>query len=284
MSTQNEALTKRIDDLESRHSKKMGKSSSLRSFSTLNNTLIESDMLEDMPKGDVKNLQNLNISGFLSCEMEWKKDIEKSIETISEKVAANSSSVLVNLLEKRVNDMNNEFSKLKRSFEDTVENTSVIRRNIDKFDKTEKLISGLLGQMSEMRNSNIKWQADFLKNLNDFNEKIMLQESTLEDFEKFEKNVRKRIDNFNSEIKAVQNEFKIKITDFDFKHTEKSKVISDEVQNLINENWKLSHKFTEEVQKVESKYSYIYCILVSNKALWDSFTLFSSTLDNKNIN
>jgi hypothetical protein len=260
VTAQNEALTKRLDDLESRHSKKMKKSSSLKSFSTLNNTFCESEILEDfnnIPKSEEKkNIQNLNISdisGFLTSEMEWKKDIEKSIETLSEKVAANNSTVLVDLLEKRVNDMNSEFSKLKRTFEDSVDNASVIKRSIEKFDKTEKLITSLLSQMTEMRNNNIKWQADFLKNLNDFNEKILIQESTLEDLENFEKSVRKKIDSFNNEFKVIQHEFKIKLADLDYKHTDKSKVLSDEIQNLINENWKITEKVGQELTKIEGK-------------------------------
>jgi hypothetical protein len=307
VTAQNEALTKRLDDLESRHSKKMKKSSSLKSFSTLNNTFCESEILEDfnnIPKSEEKkNIQNLNISdisGFLTSEMEWKKDIEKSIETLSEKVAANNSTVLVDLLEKRVNDMNSEFSKLKRSFEDSVDNASVIKRSIEKFDKTEKLITSLLSQMTEMRNNNIKWQADFLKNLNDFNEKILIQESTLEDLENFEKSVRKKIDSFNNEFKVIQHEFKIKLADLDYKHTDKSKVLSDEIQNLINENWKITEKVGQELTKIEGKkilkkilkkylkinslFTIYFIFLVSNKALWDSFALFSSSLDNQNIN
>jgi hypothetical protein len=236
----------------------MKKSSSLKSFSTLNNTFCESEILEDFSNipNEKKNIQSLNIndiSGFLSSEMEWKKDIEKSLETLSEKVALNNSSILVELLEKRVNDMNSEFSKLKRNFEDSVDNTNVIKRSMEKFEKTEKLISSLLAQMTEMRNNNIKWQADFLKNLNDFNEKILIQESSLEDLENFEKSVRKKIENFNNEFKVLQHEFKVKLADVDLKHTEKYKFLTDEIQNLINDNWKISEKVGQELIKIEGK-------------------------------
>ena len=43
------------------------------------------------------------------------------------------------------------------------------KKNLEKFEKTEKLISSMLQGMSDMKSNNVKWQTDFLRNLNDFN-------------------------------------------------------------------------------------------------------------------
>lgn len=240
----------------------------------------EAEIMEDFNTGTMNSNSNrpvpplnLNvISPRNNSEMiEWKKDIEKSIETISAKVAANNNNVLVNLLEKRINDTNNEVTKLKKAFDDNVDNTNIIKRNIDKFDRTEKLISGLLTQISEMKNHNLKWQAEFLKSLNDFNEKLVLQESSMEQHESFERIVQKKIENVINEIKNIRTEHSMKMEEIESKHWGKINALEESYTFLFDENTKASNKVKEELIKME----------VSNKALWDSFALLSTSITQK---
>lgn len=164
----------------------------------MNNTLIEE--IEELNL----SAKNVNVNEMIFLEFnEWKKDIEKSIEKISERVANNNTGVLTTLLEKRVNDVTSEMSKLKKTFEDNYDNTSIIRKNLEKFDKTEKLITELLSQITNMKTSNTKYQVDFLKNLNEFDDKLSSQDVLLDRYEKFEKNANKKIDNLNTEINRI---------------------------------------------------------------------------------
>jgi hypothetical protein len=57
-----------------------------------------------------------------------------------------------------------------------------------------------------MKDNNNIWQKDFLKNMNEFNEKILNQEILLDSFEKFEKITEKKIDEIFFEIKNIQLE------------------------------------------------------------------------------
>lgn len=245
VSLQNESLTKRIEDFEARQSKIMHKSQSLKSFSTLNNTLNEAESIEDQSKIEKSNHINLNSNEFI----DWKRDIEKSLETVSDKVASNTTYLLIEL-EKSLTDINNEHNKLKKNFEDFVDNSS--KKNSEKIEKTEKLITNIVQGMTEMKNSNVKWQADFLKNLNDFNEKMIVQESTLEELENFEKNVNKKFEFFNSEIKLIKNEIKMLPEILENKIKDNTSTFDKNIQLLFEENKKVSERLSSEILKIES--------------------------------
>jgi hypothetical protein len=257
--------------LEARHSKQLKKASSFKSISTLNNTFTEivdefnTNLSASACKAsDGKTSPGVNPFNVINPELsDWKKDMEKSLETILEKVSTrNSSNVLVELLEKRINDINGEFSKLKKSFEENVDNSNIIKRNIDKFDRSEKLITGLLTQIAEMKNNNIKWQSDFLRNLNDFNEKLLIQETAIEQYENLESIINKKIENESKASSLKREEYENKIND-------KIKFMEQNYESVVEECSKIHNKFKEEIIKAE----------VNNKALWDSFALLSSTVE-----
>ena len=223
----------------------MQKSQSLKSFSTLNNTLNESEPLDD--QGKIEKLNNFNINDF----SEWKKDIEKSLETVSEKVASNTTYFLIEL-EKSITDINNEHNKLKKIFEDFMETS--LKKNLDKIEKTEKLITNIVQGMTEMKQSNVKWQADFLKNLNEFNEKMIVQESTLEELENFEKNVNKKFDFFNVEIKNLNQDSKSLLETIESKIKENSYIFENNIQKIFEENKTLNERLSSELLKIESTF------------------------------
>lgn len=260
MANQNDVLIKRIDDLESRNSRKFQNSNSVKSFSTLNNTL------NTLNENEIDELTSPNMQANITPSMqknnnvdftEWKRDIEKSIEKISERVAGSNSNVLVSLLEKRVNDMNNELAKLKKNFDENVDSTNIIKKNVEKFDRTEKLIGELLTQISTMKSNATKWNSDFLKSLNDFDAKIASQENIIEQFEKFEKITNKRIDQINNEYKNLHNTLSIRENTSEDRLNLKIKSLEDTVNYLTNENIKISHKLREEVIKNESIYKIV---------------------------
>lgn len=136
--------------------------------------------------------------------MEWKKDIELSIEKISEKVAFNNSNVLANLLEKRVDDMQQEFGKLRREIEENLDQAGLLRKNFEKYEKSEKIINELISQISSVKTSNIKWQSDFLKNMNEYSEKLMGSEILIDQLDKQDKTIHKKMDAMQIDLKRKE--------------------------------------------------------------------------------
>ncbi len=136
--------------------------------------------------------------------MEWKKDIELSIEKISEKVAFNNSNVLVNLLEKRVDDIQQEFGKLRREIEENLDQANLLRKNFEKYEKSEKIINELITQISSVKTSNIKWQSDFLKNMNEYSEKLMGVEIQIDQLDKQDKVIHKKMDAMQIDLKRKE--------------------------------------------------------------------------------
>jgi len=137
--------------------------------------------------------------------MEWKKDIELSIEKISEKVAVqNNSNTVVNLLEKRVDDTQQEFGKLRRETEESLDQASHLRKNFEKYEKSEKIINELITQISSVKTSNIKWQSDFLKNMNEYSEKLMSTEILIDQLDKQDKIIHKKMDAMQIDLKRKE--------------------------------------------------------------------------------
>jgi hypothetical protein len=291
MTTQNEVLTKRLDDLEARHSKHFIKSNSLKSFSTINNISTECDIIEDINSNIIHNktapeFKSNPLNELLSVEFtEWKKDIEKCIEKLSEKVAANhanSSNILLNLLETRINDMSNEMTKLKKGFDENfVENSDLIRKSMQKFERAEKLVNELMNHMTNMKSNNLKWQNDFKKDLNDFSEKILNQEKIIEQYDLFDKNINNKVDTIGADLKNIKGEFNKSISALEGKLNNKIDSLDESFQFISSENVRINNKIKEETTKMEGKLNNFNNILVHTKALWDSFALLSSNIEYK---
>ena len=196
----------------------------------------------------------------LNAELtEWKKDIEKSIEKISEKVALSTGpSVLTTLLENRVNDTNNELNKLKKVNEENIEKYQLITSNLEKFERTDKIIRDLVNTIKTMRTGNEKMQEEMGKNLNEFQDKLQLQENIIETFEKFEESTNKKLVLVSEELSGLRQNDEVL--------DEKLKSLEDTSRHIIEENINLTTRFKEEIGKIE----------ISTKALWDSFTLFTT--------
>jgi hypothetical protein len=182
-----------MDDFdEKRHSNKILanklRSNSLMSFSTVDYDLDE--LNNTVSVINMKNLDkhsNNNLNEILSGEFnEWKKDIEKSLEKISERVALNSSTVLINLLEKRVNDMNSDLNKVKKTNEESLEKLNQIVTSSEKLEKMEKLIKDLVATMKTNKINTEKIQGEIYKTLNEFGGRISeIENHSFSELEKF---------------------------------------------------------------------------------------------------
>jgi exonuclease VII small subunit len=236
------------------------KSSSTKSMSTMNNTLFDESGDDNIAKCVTSEFKACDAEGAVNTSntsiatADWRKEIEKSIERISEKVASNNSNVLVAVLEKRVNEINSENAKLKKAFEDYVENSNLIRKSHEKFEKSEKLLQELITQVSSMKNSNLQYQTDFLKNLNEFNEKILNQELMWEQFETFETKTNKNIENLINEANRMANGFK-SLTENKNKLTDRLDALEE---RTVPEIMRALTKFKDEFVKNEGMYIKIY--------------------------
>lgn len=103
-------------------------------------------------------------------------------------------------IDKKCEDNTTEMNHMKSAFEEV--NTTIIEfsKKLENLTKFEKLIHELLNKINKMKNHNSYWQADFLKNMNDFNEKIMNQEILLDQLEKFEKVMNTKIEYLINEV------------------------------------------------------------------------------------
>jgi hypothetical protein len=128
---------------------------------------------------------------------DWRKELEKNIEKNNENTEKLENSLYKN---------SQEISKFKFMIDEFQKKSEELNTKFNKFGNFEKLISQLITQITYMKNNNINWQSDFLKNMNDFNEKIMNQEILLDSFEKFEKLTEKKIEIICSELKKIPNE------------------------------------------------------------------------------
>jgi hypothetical protein len=197
VTNQNEILIKRVEELElninNSHKSKLNRSYSTTGFNNTRYSDAESSIYKD--NYFIKEKEEI---------FEWRKDIELSIEKISEKVAYSNSNVLVNLIEKRVDDMQQEFGKLKKETEEKLDQANLLKKSFDKYEKSEKIINELINQISNVKTSNIKWQSDFLKNMNDFNEKFMNAEIQIDQLDKQDKVIHKKMDALQIDLKRKE--------------------------------------------------------------------------------
>lgn len=108
------------------------------------------------------------------------------------------------LLEKRVDDLQNEFGKLIREIEENLDQASLLRKNFEKYEKSEKIINELISQISSVKTSNIKWQSNFLKNMNEYSEKLMNVEVQMDQLDKQDKVIHKKMDAIQIDLKRKE--------------------------------------------------------------------------------
>lgn len=135
---------------------------------------------------------------------EWKKDVEISLEKISDKIASNNSSGNSNF-DKKLNEFIRDFSKFKTETEENIDQVNNMNKNFEKYEKSEKLINELLSQISNLKTSNIKWQSDFLKNMNEYNEKLMNTEILMDQLDKQDKIIHKKLDSMHIDLKRKES-------------------------------------------------------------------------------
>jgi chromosome segregation ATPase len=201
------------------------------------------------------NIKNVAEFKLHDEHIDWRREIEKSIERVSEKVASNNSNVLVAVLEKRVNDIYTDNAKLKKAFEDYLENSTVVKKNSEKFDKSEKVIQELISQVSTMKNSNLGYQTDLLKNLNELNEKVISQELMFEELECSELQTNKSLEMLSSEIRKITGEVK-SLGDVKNNLSERLSSVED---RSIPELTRSCSKFKEDIVRIDGKlWVYLY--------------------------
>ena len=114
-------------------------------------------------------------------------------------------------LSKKFDDLNIQMNSNKNSVDDITVINFAFSKKIDNLCKLEKTIKDLIQQIKLMKTNNSSWQADFLKNMNEFNEKIMNQEILLDQLENFEKNTNKNIDELLNDVKIIPKDLNKKI-------------------------------------------------------------------------
>ena len=210
MSNQNDLLIKKIDDLEKsstfnkeRSSNQSGNNKSISTKNTDNNNNNSADLSYDL----------FNHKEIFA-DIELKKDFEEKITKINKKYDLISKNF--DDLEKKCDTNNSEINSIKNSLEEINNLHLFYSKKIENFGKFEKLISELLNQINNMKTNNSAWQADFLKNMNFFNEKIMNQEILLDQLEKFEKLSNTKIDYVVTEINKLPSIYDDKIEEVSF--------------------------------------------------------------------
>jgi len=136
--------------------------------------------------------------------LEWKTDIEASLEKISERVALNDCTNYLNFIEKKVNELETEFEEMKKLTRDFSEIQDSIRKNTEKCDKCEIFVDEFIIQLSELKKSNIAWQIEYAKQNSDLTDKIMSHEFYIDQLQKFEKSITKKHESLINEFKKKE--------------------------------------------------------------------------------
>jgi hypothetical protein len=140
--------------------------------------------------------------------------------------------------------MHSELSKFKKQSEENVEKYNLINTNLEKIDRTDKIIRDLVSTIKTMRVGNEKMQEELGKNLQEFQEKFNSQESIIDEFEKFEVST-------NKKLVMISEEFKI-LRDYNDAVELKLKSLEDTSNIIITENINIQNRFKEELSKIES--------------------------------
>lgn len=253
MTNQNDLLIKRIEELETKNSKTLQITNSNKSMTTSNNTVdVDNTLVEDFFISFQKS-SSLNNENNANKFDEWKKNIEKSIEKNLEQVFSRNTNMYKNIFEKKIEEVCGEFNMIKNRLNLVVDNGNLIKKNMENFEKTERIITTLFSQITEMKCNNLKWQKEILTSINEINNKFANQENSIENCENFEKNVNNKIEEIEKQIKGILNKDNKK----DIKRLEdieeKFRYLEIREKNIFAENLKTNEKLKEEIKKLEGK-------------------------------
>lgn len=197
-------MVKRIDDLEVNFTKIQNDTNQIR------NTISSQE-----EKGKIYNSQlnnntmNSSMPELNSQEiLEWKNDIEFSLEKISERVVNLDFSAYLNLMETKVNDLEEEFDEIKKKAKEVVDLAESVNKNNDKCQKSEILCDEMINQINEFKTDSIKWQRDMTKSNSELTDKVMSHEFYIDQLQKFEKSITKKYDIIFSDLKKIESNAK----------------------------------------------------------------------------
>lgn len=147
---------------------------------------------------------NLNSTEII----EWKNDIEFSLEKISERVVNLDFSAYLNLMETKLNDLEEEFDGIKKKAKEVIDLVEIVNKNEDKCQKSEILCDEMVNQINEFKSDSIKWQRDMTKSNSELTDKVMSHEFYIDQLQKFEKSITKKYDILTSDLKKIENNSK----------------------------------------------------------------------------
>ena len=217
---------------------------------------------------------------------EWKNDIEFSLEKISERVVSLDFSAYLNLLEQKLNELDEEFNEIQKKAKEINDLNEIVNKNNDICEKSEILCDEMINQINEFKSDSIKWQQEMTKSNSEVTDKVMSHEFYIDQLQKFEKSITKKYDILTSDLKKIEINSKEDnvINDKLIKVDEVFFIFLFKCQNCgkINE-------FQEVIKLLQDKFDSLNLtikddIAKSNnniKALWDSFTLFTASINSK---
>lgn len=116
----------------------------------------------------------------------------------------NNPVAFITTIEKKISDLGIEINRIRTDMEENYDQASILNKNFEKHEKSEKLINELITQISNVKTSNIKWQSEFLKTMNDFNEKFMNTEIQIDQLDKQDKVIHKKLDAYSIDLKRKE--------------------------------------------------------------------------------
>ncbi len=124
-----------------------------------------------------------------------------SLEKISERVALNDCSSYLNLIEKKVNELEDGFDEMKKLTRFFCNIQDSISKYSEKCDKCEILVDEFIIQMNEIKSNNINWQSEYAKQNSNLTDKILSHEFYIDQLQKFEKSITKKYEFLINDIK-----------------------------------------------------------------------------------
>ena len=155
------------------------------------------------------NTNHNSIPEFNMAEIqEWKNDIEFSLEKISERVVNLDFSNYLNLIETKLNDIDEEFDLIKKKAKEVNDLTETVNTNNDRCEKSEILCDEMINQINEFKFDSIKWQKDMTKSNTELTDKVISHEFYIDQLQKFEKSITKKLDILINDLKKNENNSK----------------------------------------------------------------------------
>ena len=136
--------------------------------------------------------------------MEWRHDIETSLEKISERVVNLDFSAYLHLMESKLNDLEEDFSEIRKKAKEVKELDDLVGKISEKSEKCEIICDEMVNQISEFKSDGIKWQKDMTKSNSELTDKIMSHEFYIDQLQKFEKSITKKFDIFCGDLRKME--------------------------------------------------------------------------------